>query len=297
MIINSANLRNLTTSYRANFMAGLGGVPSLYKLISTEIPSSTARNLYPWLKNLPGMREWIGARVIRNLEAGGYELANRKFEATVGVKGDDIRDDTFGTYAPMMRLMGEAAGRQPDELIFAALAAGFSTNCFDGQFFFDTDHPVLQADGTEISVSNMQAGASPPWYLMDLGRYMKPLIFQNRKAPTFVAKENPEDDRVFEYDEFTYGVDSRNAAGYGFWQLAFGSKATLNVANFEAAYDAMTAFKGDNGQKLGVKPTHLLCGTANRAAAEAILKKANLTGGESNLNLNRVELVVSSWLD
>jgi phage major head subunit gpT-like protein len=92
-------------------------------------------------------------------------------------------------------------------------------------------------------------------------------------------------------------VDSRNAAGYGFWQLAFGSKAALTVERFEAAYDAMAAFKGDNGQKLGVKPTHLLCGTSNRAAAETILKKTHLTGGESNLNLNRVELVVSSWLD
>jgi phage major head subunit gpT-like protein len=143
----------------------------------------------------------------------------------------------------------------------------------------------------------MQAGASPAWFLIDASGVMKPLIFQNRQAVKFVAKDNPEDERVFMNDEFTYGADSRNAAGYGFWQKAFGSKAALTPANFALAYDAMTAFKGDQGAKLGIKATHLICGTSTRAAAETNLKKMNLAGGESNLDYGRVELVVTPWLD
>jgi phage major head subunit gpT-like protein len=297
MIINSPNLKILTTGFKGNFTSGLALAVSAWKMVATEVPSSTGENLYPWLKALPGMREWIGARQIKNLEAQGYRIANKKFESTVGVSRTTIEDDQYGVFSPAMQLMGEAAGRQPDETVFATLASGFTSNCFDGQFFFDADHPVTNADGTEVSVSNMQAGAGPAWYLMDTSGVMKPLIFQNRQAPRFIAKDNPEDHRVFEYDEFTYGVDSRNACGFGFWQKAFGSKAPLNQANFEAAYDAMIAFKGDGGAKLGIKPTHLFCGASNRAAAEAILAKQNLAGGESNLNYQRVKLEVLPWLD
>ena len=297
MIITPASLKMLTTGFKGNFAAGLLLAASAWKQIATEIPSTTAENLYPWLKNLPGMRKWIGARQIKNIEVQGYRLINEKWEDNVSVKKDSIEDDTYGVFAPMMTMLGEAAGRQPDELVFKTLVDGFSSNCFDGQFFFDVDHPVALADGTEVSVSNMQAGAGVPWFLLDTSGVMKPLIFQNRKKPNFVAKDDPRDDRVFERDEYVYGVDSRNACGYGFWQKAFGSKAPLNVANFEAAYFAMTAFKGDGGAKLGIKPTHLYCGSSNQAAAEAILLKMNIAGGESNTNYQRVKLEVVAWLD
>jgi phage major head subunit gpT-like protein len=297
MIITASNLKLLTTGFKGNFTSGLALAASAWKMIATEVPSSTAENLYPWLKNLPGMRKWVGARVIKNIEEQGYRLKNEAWEDTVAVLRTSIEDDQFGVYAPMMTLLGEAAGRQPDELVFATLLGGFTSNCFDGQFFFDTDHPVTQADGTEVSVSNMQAGAGAPWFLLDTSGVMKPLIFQNRQPVRFVALDNPESENVFMKNEYIYGADSRNAAGYGFWQKAFGSKAPLTAANFEAAYDAMTNFKGDGGAKLGIKPTHLFCGASNRAAAEAILKKLNLAGGESNLNYQRVALEVVAWLD
>jgi phage major head subunit gpT-like protein len=247
MNITSTSLKALTIGFKGNFTSGLALAVSAWKMVATEVPSSTAENLYPWLKNLPGMREWIGARQIKNIEAQGYRLTNKPWEDTVAVSRTSIDDDQFGVYAPMMQLLGEAAGRQPDELVFSTLAAGFNSNCFDGQFFFDTDHPVTQADGTDVSVSNMQAGSAPAWYLLDTAGVMKPLIFQNRQPIRFNALDNPESENVFMRNEFIYGADSRNACGYGFWQKAFGSKAALTAANFEAAYDAMTALKGDGG--------------------------------------------------
>lgn len=297
MIINTANLRILNTAFKAQFQAGLEGVPSAWKKFATEIPSSTSEELYPWMKQIPGMREWIGARVVKNVGVESYKLRNRKWEDTIAVKADAVKDDTYGTYSPLMKMLGDATGRQPDELVSATILGGFASNCYDGQFFFDTDHPVTNADGSEVSVSNMQAGGAAPWFLLDLSKALKPFIFQNREKAKFVTKDSPDDHRVFEYDEFTYGSSARNAAGYGFWQTAFGSKAALTPANFLAGFDAMATMKGDQGRKLGIKATHLLCGTSNRAAAEAIVKKMNLVGGESNLDYGRVELEVSSWLD
>lgn len=297
IVITQELLKNLTTAYKASFTSGLQRAPGMYKTFCTVVPSTTAENIYAWLKMLPRMREWIGARQVKNLEANGYRLANKPYEATIGVPKTSIEDDQFGVFAPFYEMMGEAAGAQPDELAFATLLAGFSTNCFDGQFFFDTDHPVKAEDGTEISVSNMQAGAGAPWFLMDLSGLMKPLIFQERKKPVFVARDNLADPAVFDLGEYRYGVDSRNACGYGFWQKAFGSKAALTQANFTLAYDAMRGFKGDEGAKLNIKPTHLFCGTANRAAAENIIKKTTLAGGEGNIDYGRVIVVDTNWLD
>lgn len=296
MIINSANLRMLTTGYRANFQAGLAGVTPMWNRFATRVPSTTSEELYPWLSQIPGMRKWIGERQVRNVMANAYRIINEKWEDTVSVEGAKIADDRYGIYAPLMTMLGDAAARQPDELVFSTMLAGFSTNCFDGQFFFDTDHPVIDANGVTQSVSNVQTGAGAPWFLFDTTKALKPIIFQDRQAPRFAALDNPDDPNVFMKDEFIYGADSRNAAGFGFWQTAFGSRATLNTANFTSAYTAMTLFRKDFGEPLSITPNVLVVGPTNRAAAEQIVLKQNLAGGESNLDYKRVELVVAPWL-
>ncbi|TCR70517.1 Mu-like prophage major head subunit gpT family protein [Bosea sp. BK604] len=296
MIINSPNLRMLTTGYRANFQLGLAAVTSSWARFATEVPSTTSDELYPFLNQIPGMRKWIGERQLKNVSTGEYRLVNEDWEDTIKVTRNAIEDDRYGIYSPLMTMLGDAAARQPDELVFPTFARGFNTNCFDGQFFFDTDHPVLDADGSATSVSNMQAGGGPGWYLLDLTKAVKPIIFQNRRKPVFAAMDNPDDESVFMRKEFVYGADSRNTSGFAFWQTAFGSKAALDAPNFKAAFDAMSLFKKDYGAPLAITPNVLLVGPTNRSAGETIVKKANLAGGESNLDYGRVELVVAPWL-
>lgn len=61
------------------------------------------------------------------------------------------------------------------------------------------------------------------WYLLDTKKPVKPLIYQERKAPTFVQQTDPQADDVFMRKKFKYGAEARAAGGYGFWQLAYGS--------------------------------------------------------------------------
>lgn len=58
------------------------------------------------------------------------------------------------------------------------------------------------------------------WFLLATSQEVKPLIFQTRKPPEFVALDNPRDDYVFHNRKFLYGVDARFNAGYGLWQMA-----------------------------------------------------------------------------
>jgi phage major head subunit gpT-like protein len=297
MIINSSNLSVLFRAFNAAFQRGFGGVGPMWNKVATRVPSTTGAEDYGWLGDIPGMREWVGDRHIHNLQQHDYSIKNKKFELTVGVPREKVEDDQYGVYSPMMEMLGQSAGEHPDQLVFDLLASGFATECYDGQYFFDTDHPVIQADGSTASVSNVQAGSETPWFLLDTRRPLKPVILQMRKEPQFVNKDKPEDDNVFNRNELIYGVDDRKNVGFGFWQMAFGSKAVLSAENFEAAYDALSAFKGDHGKPLGVKPNLLVVGSSNASAARKILQAQLINGGDSNINFNRVELLEVPWLD
>lgn len=296
MIINSGNLAILFRAFNAAFQRGFAGVTPLWAQVATLVPSTTGTEDYGWLGDIPGMREWVGDRLINNLKQHDYSIKNKKYEVTVGVPRDKVEDDQYGVYAPMFEMLGQSANEHPDQLIFALLAAGFATSCYDGQYFFDTDHPVTQADGTVASVSNMQAGASSPWFLLDTRRPLKPLILQMRKKPQFVRKDQPTDDNVFNRDELVYGVDDRKNVGFGFWQMAFGSKVVLDATNFNAAMAAMGAFKGDHGKPLGVVPNLLVVGPSNRAAAKEVVEAEKNAAGASNINYKAVDIMVCPWL-
>lgn len=296
MIINRSTLDHLTRGFKASFQRGFAGVTPLWGKVATLVPSSTASEDYGWLGKIPGMREWIGDRQINNLKQHDYNIKNKSFENTVGVDRDHIDDDQFGIYAPMMETLGQTAAEHPDILVFGLLAAGFATRCYDGQYFFDADHPVIGADGETASVSNLQAGSDAPWFLLDTRRPLKPLIYQERKKPNFVALNQDTDENVFMRKEYLYGVDSRCNVGFGFWQMAFGSKAALSAENFEAAYAAMGAFKGDHGSPLGVRPNLLVVGPGLSGAARQIVEAQLINGGDSNTNYKRVDLLEVPWL-
>ena len=296
MIINANNMAILHRAFNAAFTNGFSGVSPMRGRIATTVPSGTKTTDYPWIGKIPGLREWIGDRQVNNLTGHGYSITNKTFESTVGVDRDDIDDDQYGVYTPLMEMMGYNAAIHPDKLVFDLLAAGFTTACYDGQNFFDADHPVLDADGAPQSVSNMQAGAGNPWFLMDTTRPLKPLIYQERRKPNFVVLNKETDHNVFMAREYLYGVDYRGNVGFGFWQMAFGSKDTLNDTNFNAAYTAMGAFKGDDAQPLGIMPNLLVVGSSNRAAAKTVIDAENKAAGESNINYKAVEIMVVPWL-
>jgi len=298
MLINKGNLTTLFVAFKAAFQGGLGGVAPQLDRIATTVPSSTSIEEYGWLGQFPNMREWLGDRVVNGVTSYGYSIKNKSFELTVGVPREKIEDDQYGIYSPMFSEMGRATASNPDRLAFSLLAAGPSTLCYDGQYFFDTDHPVLDANGVPQSQANWNnnSGSGTAWYLLDTSRSIKPLIFQNRKSPNFVAKTNETDDNVFDRREYVYGVDSRCNVGFGFWQMAYGSRVTLDEAGLTAAYAAMTARTGDGGRPLGIKPTILLVPPTLEIAARKLVNASMNAAGATNVLNNLVEVVVSPWL-
>lgn len=297
LVLTPDALRSLNQGFNAAFNMGFSGVKSTWNLIAMLVPSTTKTENYGWLRDIPGMREWVGQRVVNNLEATLASLTNKKWEHTLGVEEDDIADDTLGIYTPMLQIQGETVGRHPDELVWGLLPTGFSSKGFDGQYFFDTDHVGYTAAGAETSWSNTGGGAGAPWFLMDLSRsYMKPLIFQERQKAEFIALNRPNDLGVFMEGKALFGAKARYVAGFGFHQLAYGSKATLDAASFVAARLALQTQRRKDGSPLPVLATHLVCGPSRQAEAEAVLLKDKLAGGETNTLYKSVQLVVDPSL-
>jgi len=295
MIINAAAIAAISAGFRAEFQGAYDGTTAIFERIATSVPSSGPSENYGWLGQWPQLREWVGDRLLKDISAHKYSIDNKKFEGSVGVKADDIKDDRLGVYKPMFEEMGRAAKTHPDELVFNLLNAGTSQLCYDGQNFFDTDHPVI-INGAAETVSNFQAGAGEPWYLLDCSRKLKPLIFQKRQDYNFVAMTKPDDEAVFMRDEFRYGVDARCNVGFGFWQMAYCSKAPFTQANFRTARNAMTTLKSDQGRPLGTKPTLLVVGPGNGDAARDLINADRLANGASNTDRGLVEVLETPYV-
>jgi phage major head subunit gpT-like protein len=242
--------------------------------------------------------------VVHAIGNHGYTIKNRPFELTVGVPRTAIEDDQYGIYAPLMTEMGRAVDAHPDQLVFGLLKAGFEALCYDGKPFFSAEHPVLNERDKVVSQSNITgspAAAGPAWYVLETRRAIRPLIYQNRKAPNFVALTAETDDNVFNRSQYVYGVDARRNAGFGFWQLAQASKEALTGDTLKAAITAIETRTGDKGRPLGIAPNLLVVPKALRWQATQLLNSdlvpnAAGTATESNVLKGALTLLVADWL-
>lgn len=296
LTLTPVNLAMMKQGFNAAFKGAFGTIKPMWDQVAMSVPSTASEQVYGWLGANTKMREWVGERVYQNLKTHGYSIKNKTFENTVAVPREAIEDDQHGVYAPLMAQMGQDAASHPDELLFALIALGISTPCYDGQYFFDTDHPVgLQ--GAEASVSNYtSAGGNNAWYLLDTSKILKPFIVQKRRDYSFIAKTDLASENVFANNEFVFGVDGRLNVGFGLWQQAYCSKAALDEAGYEQARTAMMAFKSDAGKPLGIMPNVLLVGPSNEKAALKAVTAEKLANGADNVYRNTAKVITCPWL-
>lgn len=297
MLVNKESIRAAFVALKTLFNNAFQAAPSTWEKIAMKVPSTTGSNLYAWLSAFPKMRRWVGEKHVKNLKAYSYTVENEDWEATVEVDRNHIKDDQLGIYAPQAQMAGHSAKQLPDEIVYELVNQAFTTKCYDGQYFFDTDHPVgkvsvsnkgtaalsiasqaaakasygaartamrkfkdeegrplgvrpnvlLVGPGLEdtaralLTNERLEDGKANPykgtaelvvseriesdtaWFLLDTSLPVKPFIYQEREAPSFVQQTDPEADDVFNRKKFKFGAEARAAGGYGFWQLAFGS--------------------------------------------------------------------------
>lgn len=148
MLITTANVKELDRGFSKIFESSRTGTPEFGSQVAMTIPSVHKTEIYSFMKRLLAMREWVGPRLIDNLENYEYLLTNKKYEKTIGVPVDDIEDDNLGVYDIKFQEMGRLATKWPDQLIKTVMQNGTTALGFDGQPFFSTTHD-LDPDGNQ----------------------------------------------------------------------------------------------------------------------------------------------------
>lgn len=140
MTLNTAKYIVTQRDLTVRFKEGIDAARPFYPTLCTEIQSDGADEKYGMLGTMPGVREWLGKRQFKQLRSADFTIANREWENSLEVEKNDVDDDRLGFYRASFVDFGTEAMHHPDELLFEALVAGETEACFDGQFFFDTDH-------------------------------------------------------------------------------------------------------------------------------------------------------------
>jgi phage major head subunit gpT-like protein len=144
---------NLITSRAVigSFYAALDqGANAWVNNLSFKVNSNQASEQYAWLGMAPAMREWLGGRSAVDLREFSYTLANKEHEATLEVTVPELRRDKTGQLLIRINELADRVNAYPAKLMSTLINNAEAATCYDGQFFFDTDH----AEGDSGSQSN-----------------------------------------------------------------------------------------------------------------------------------------------
>lgn len=154
-VVNASSLIGIQKSFNVLYLDAFSKYSPVYPKVTMTVASDGADLNHQWLGRVPQMREWIGAKVITEMRGSDWLVKNLPYEMTVGVKKHDIQDDRLGIYRPMVQQIGQRAATLKDKLLSDARKNGAASLCYDGQFFYDTDH----AEGSSGTQSNIYAGS------------------------------------------------------------------------------------------------------------------------------------------
>jgi phage major head subunit gpT-like protein len=118
--------------------------------ISNLFGSDQASETYDMLGFSPVMREWVGGRQAKGLRGNEFSIVNKHYEATLEIARRDLRRDKTGQIMARAQEFADRAITHWATLLSTLIVNGGSAVCYDGQYFFDTDH----AEGSSGTQSN-----------------------------------------------------------------------------------------------------------------------------------------------
>jgi len=128
--------------------------------VSNYFTSDQPIEEYVWLSQVPQLREWVGSRQAKGFTGNGIEIKNRHFEATIEILLRDLRRDKTGQLKIRMAEFAQRGLTHFASLLSTLIVNGASTVCYDGQYFFDTDHNE-GASGNQSNAITVDISAVP----------------------------------------------------------------------------------------------------------------------------------------
>jgi len=162
MLVNYENIKTAFQGFQALFTETWDLTQTQYEQIAAVMSSSSELEDYDWLGDIPKMSEWIGPRIIKQLRAQKWSIRNKLWQWAIEIDRMQFQRDKLGMIRPRIQGGASEGKRHLDELLFTLLANGFvnaalpygmSNLCYDGQYFFDSDHSEGKS-GTQNNVGS-----------------------------------------------------------------------------------------------------------------------------------------------
>ncbi len=158
-VVKSDIPKLLEAGLRAVFFDAYESYSGDWERIATVVPSENDTEKYAWLGATPRMREFKDERIPASLLEHDYSIKNKTWEASIAVDRAALEDDQYGQIRLRIQGLADEARRHQEEMVFTLLKDGFNTLCYDGQYFFDTDHSVGES-GTQANKGNSALSAA-----------------------------------------------------------------------------------------------------------------------------------------
>lgn len=108
--------------------------------VCMKVNSMQATEDYGWLGAAPALREFIAGRQPAELRENSFTISNKDYEGSITIKSKDMRRDKLGMIAVRTNQLADRAMDHPAKLLSTLIEDGESAACYDGQYYFDTDH-------------------------------------------------------------------------------------------------------------------------------------------------------------
>lgn len=118
--------------------------------VAMRMDSTQATEEYGWLGASPAMREFIEGRSPQELAENSFTVSNKDYEGSIQIWSKDMRRDKTGQIQIRVNQLADRANDHPAKLLSTLIVNAESAACYDGQYFFDTDH----SEGDSGSQSN-----------------------------------------------------------------------------------------------------------------------------------------------
>jgi len=163
MELNSAAIVAFKTKFDAEFNKAFELTQTNYEKAAYVFNSGRVETVsHRWMKGFAGMREFIGARQINNVDSAGFDVKNKLWEDSIGIRRIDLERDQWGIYTPLIARVGQVAKQHRDKLVYEKLSDAISstyrstTLAYDGYPFYGTH----VRSNTDYNYTNYTSGAS-----------------------------------------------------------------------------------------------------------------------------------------
>lgn len=131
--------------------------PLVFKIDSTD-PNGETHN---WLGGVPGMSERKGDPTFAKPRNAQFAIVHKPWQCGLLIPKEEWLFNKSGMIQKRTVDQVDVALGHPGELVQSLISSGEATACYDGQYFFDTDHSEGKSGTQSNDITTAKAGTTP----------------------------------------------------------------------------------------------------------------------------------------